>query len=264
LVPMIPSRWRTRRAIGCPPRGSIDPHRWLYGHMPSVPCRNAQDIRPAACWMPKSADNSAASRVWVPADNGSAWRAMLHLSYGHGSLFVVLIPICPGGVVPLPARFISARCAAASTARRAPVCHRLRGWQTAALRDGCPARTLPDGETVPAGGIAAHANGFRVFSTSRSTVAPPRTLAATTQRAGTTGGRKVMVGKDQSVISQKEGCGTATITSKGGLDGRSVFRDPRSAAHRCSSAKRITAAGQTVTGEIDHTINQLAPPLETP
>jgi hypothetical protein len=67
---------------------------------------------------------------------------------------------------------------------------------------------------------------------------------------------------------QKQGRDTLTITSaKLAPDGRSVFLaipDLRPAMQMQLRYNVNTAAGQVVTGEIDHTINQLGPALETP
>jgi hypothetical protein len=247
----------------------------FYGYMPMHHRAETPKIYDAPlCWMPKSADNSAASQVWVPADKwGPLAGQMLHLSYGHSSLLLVVRdPNLPqGGVVPLPVRFISG----AMRGRFNPqdghlYVTGLRGWQTAALRDGCfqRVRCLTEKLHVPVA-IAAHANGLRVtFSESldRATAEDPGSYDATrwNYRWAESYGSK-----DWSVAEpQKEGRDTVTITSaKVAPDGRSVFLtipELRPAMQMQLRYNVNTAAGQTVTGEIDHTINQLAPALETP
>ena len=247
----------------------------FYGYMPMHHRAETPKIYDSPlCWMPKSADNSAASQVWVPADKwGPLGGQMLHLSYGHGSLLLVVRdPISPqGGVVPLPVRFISG----AMRGRFNPhdgnlYVTGLRGWQTAALRDGCfqRVRCLTEKLHLPVA-IAAHSNGLRVTFNEpldRSTAEDPGSYDATrwNYRWAESYGSK-----DWSVAEpQKEGRDSVTITSaKVSPDGRSVFLsipDLRPAMQMQLRYNVNTAAGQTVTGAIDHTINQLAPPLETP
>jgi sugar lactone lactonase YvrE len=247
----------------------------FYGYMPMHHRAETPKIFDAPlCWMPKSADNSAASQVWVPAGKwGALAGQMLHLSYGHSSLLLVVRdPISPqGGVVPLPVRFISG----AMRGRFNPhdgqlYVTGLRGWQTAALRDGCfqRVRCLPEKLHLPVA-IAAYANGLRVtFSEplDRATAEDPGSYDETrwNYRWAESYGSK-----DWSVSEpQKEGRDSVTIASaKVAPDGRSVFLaipDLRPAMQMQLRYNVNTAAGQTVTGEIDHTINQLAPALETP
>ena len=95
-------------------------------------------------WLPKEADNSAGGQVWVPKGAwGPLGGQMLHLSYGRCTMMLILRdgsanPPVQGAAVPLPGRFASGVC----RGRFHPRDHQLyltglRGWQTAAVRDGC-------------------------------------------------------------------------------------------------------------------------------
>ena len=99
---------------------------------------------PPLCWIPRAIDNSAGGQVWIPeATWGPLGGQMLHLSYGRCTMMLVLRdgnanPPIQSGVVPLPGRFASGVC----RGRFHPRDHHLyltglRGWQTAAVRDGC-------------------------------------------------------------------------------------------------------------------------------
>jgi hypothetical protein len=99
---------------------------------------------PPLCWIPRAIDNSAGGQVWIPEGSwGALGGQMLHLSYGRCTMMLILrdgnaYPPVQGAAVPLPGRFASGVC----RGRFHPRAHHLyltglRGWQTAAVRDGC-------------------------------------------------------------------------------------------------------------------------------
>lgn len=93
-------------------------------------------------WIPRSIDNSAGGQVWVPEGVwGELSGQMLHLSFGRCTMMMVLRDANSpeqGAVVPLPGRFASGVCRGRfSPADKHLYVTGLRGWQTAAVRDGC-------------------------------------------------------------------------------------------------------------------------------
>jgi hypothetical protein len=95
------------------------------------------------CWIPRALDNSAGGQVWVPPNHwGPLAGQMLHLSYGRCTMLLVLRDAAnggaQGGVVPLPGRFLSGVMRGRFSPRDGHLyLTGLRGWQTAAVRDGC-------------------------------------------------------------------------------------------------------------------------------
>lgn len=122
------------------------------------------------CWLPRSLDSSAGGQVWVPEGQwGPLSGMMLHLSYGHCTLNLVLQEevdgLWQGGATafPLP-RFLSGVCRGRfhPTDGTLWVCG-LDGWQTAAVEDGCLQRVRYTGEPVSLPiELSAHANGLRL------------------------------------------------------------------------------------------------------
>lgn len=109
---------------------------------------------PPLCWMPRSADNSSGGQVWVTSDNwGLPKGQMLHLSYGLCTALVVMDEevdgVAQGGVVKLPLFFESGVMRGRFSARDGQlyVCG-LKGWQTAAAKDGCLQRVRYTGGPV--------------------------------------------------------------------------------------------------------------------
>ena len=99
---------------------------------------------PPLCWIPRAIDNSAGGQVWIPEGTwGALGGQMLHLSYGRCTMMLVLrdgnaSPPAQGAVVPLPGRFASGVCRGRFHPRDQHLyLTGLRGWQTAAVRDGC-------------------------------------------------------------------------------------------------------------------------------
>src|ERR1044072_1262353 len=93
---------------------------------------------------------------------------MLHLSYGHCSMLLVLQEEvdgqAQGGVVPLPGRFLSGVMRGAFNPHDGQLyVTGLRGWQTSAARDGCfqRVRCRPEKLDLP---LALHAltNALRI------------------------------------------------------------------------------------------------------
>jgi hypothetical protein len=117
----------------------------FYGFTPmSKRVKAPTSFDPPLCWIPRAIDNSAGGQVWIPEGTwGPFGGQMLHLSYGRCTMMMILRdgtanPPVQGAVVPLPGRFVSGVC----RGRFSPNDHHLyltglRGWQTAAVRDGC-------------------------------------------------------------------------------------------------------------------------------
>ena len=245
----------------------------FYGYMPTHHrAEPPKTFDPPLCWLPKSADNSAASQVWITSEKWGALRGLpLHLSYGRSSMLLVLreekSEVAQGGVVPLPVRFISGVMRGRFNPHDGHLyVAGLRGWQTAALKDGCfqRVRCFPENVRVPIG-LTAHSDGLRVtFSEplDRATAEDPGSYDATrwNYRWAESYGSK-----DWSVADpQKQGRDTLTISSaKLSADARTVFLaipDLRPAMQMQLRYNVNTAGGRPVTGEIDHTINQLGAP----
>jgi sugar phosphate isomerase/epimerase len=141
----------------------------FYGHLPT----HRREVPPASageplCWLPRWLDNSAGGQVWVTSP---AWREldgqMLHLSFGHCSLNLVLRQHSgrrwQGAVLPLPLEKFES---GIMRGRFAPHDRHLYvagldGWQTGAKADGCFQRVrltdkpivFPIGWSADAGGI---------------------------------------------------------------------------------------------------------------
>ena len=99
---------------------------------------------PPLVWIPRNIDNSAGGQVWVPEGTWGPFAGqMLHLSYGRCTMMLVLRdqtsnPPRQGAVVPLPGRFASGVCRGRFNPTDGHLyLTGLRGWQTAAVRDGC-------------------------------------------------------------------------------------------------------------------------------
>lgn len=120
-------------------------------------------------WLPKDVDNSAGGQAWVPHERfGLAKGQMLHLSYGRCKLYGLLTQqvedVWQAGAADLGVTFLSG----AMRARFHPgdghlyVCG-LKGWQTAAKRDGCLQRVRYTGQPLPMPvGLHVGAEGIRI------------------------------------------------------------------------------------------------------
>jgi hypothetical protein len=120
-------------------------------------------------WLPKGVDNSAGGQVWVPHDRfGLPKGQMLHFSYGRCTLLALLTQqlgdVTQAGAVDLGVKFLSG----AARGRFHPrdghlyVCG-LRGWQTAAVRDGCLQRVRYTGQPLPVPvGLTVYTDGIQL------------------------------------------------------------------------------------------------------
>jgi hypothetical protein len=94
-------------------------------------------------YLPRGLDNSSGGQTTVFGDAwGPLQGQLLHFSFGAGSMFLVPIDEVrgrrQGAVVPLPGRFASGVCRSRfNPADGHLYLTGLRGWQTAAVRDGC-------------------------------------------------------------------------------------------------------------------------------
>jgi hypothetical protein len=118
-------------------------------------------------WLSKEADNSAGGQVWVPKGSwGTLGGHMLHLSYGRCKGYAILPDgdRFQGAAVDLGLNFLSG----AARGRFNPKDGNLyvvglRGWQTAAKKDGCLQRVRYTGKPFPfPTGYAVEANGVRL------------------------------------------------------------------------------------------------------
>lgn len=111
-----------------------------------------QDYDAPWCWIPRKMDNSAGGQVWLPKNGWDALSGkMLHLSYGRCSLLAVLQdqnhPDQNAGIMPLVGGFQSGIMRARINPHDGHLYTTgLRGWQTAALRDGCLQRVRYTGK----------------------------------------------------------------------------------------------------------------------
>jgi hypothetical protein len=109
---------------------------------------------PPLCWLPREADSSAGGQVWVPPGKlGPLGGHALHLSYGRCRALLLLPQLKgtfhQGGAVDLGLFFLSG----VLVGRVHPKDDNLyvvglRGWQTAARRDGCLQRVRYTGKPV--------------------------------------------------------------------------------------------------------------------
>jgi hypothetical protein len=123
---------------------------------------------PPLCWIPRAIDNSAGGQVWVPENTwGPLAGQMLHLSYGRCTMMLVLrdqtAPTAQGAVIPLPGRFASGVCRGRFNPTDGHLyLTGLRGWQTAAVRDGCFQRVRYQKKFIAPVSYAASSNTFTI------------------------------------------------------------------------------------------------------
>lgn len=142
----------------------------FYGYMPMHKRSKSPEAFDAPlCWIARTVDNSAGGQVWVPEGTwGPLAGEMIHLSYGRCAMMLLLRDssqnLIQGGIAPLPGRFLSG----AMRGRFNPHDRQLyitglRGWQTAAVRDGCFQRVRHTGQPlyVPIG-YSVEKNGIRL------------------------------------------------------------------------------------------------------
>ena len=140
----------------------------FYGYMPMHKrAVKPTTFDPPLCWIPRTVDNSAGGQTWVPPNSwGPLGGQMIHLSYGRCTMMLVLRDEWnghnQGAVVPLPGRFSSGVMRARFNSHDGHLyLSGLRGWQTAAIRDGCLQRVRFTAEPVylPVG-FSVHTNGL--------------------------------------------------------------------------------------------------------
>lgn len=240
----------------------------FYGHVGSAfrtPKPTTYD--PPICWVPMSEDNSSGGQVWVSSDKwGPLKGSLLHMSYGKSSLFVMPFEeiggIPQGGIVKIPVNFQSS----AMRARFSKIDGQLyltgmRGWQTNAGKEGCLHRirytgapvTLPtklnvtkDGVTLtfPVALDAAVAGDKENYAASRwnykwtSAYGSPDFKVSEPEKQG----------RDQVEVTK------VTLSA----DKKSVtiaLADLKVVMQQSIKYKIATADGDTVSGELFHTIN---------
>jgi len=184
---VVATGFRNPNGMGISPRGEItvadQQGEWVpetrldvirpggfYGYMPM----HKRAVKPTMydgplCWIARSVDNSAGGETWVPEKSwGPLGGQMIHLSYGRCTMMLVLHDEgnehAQGMTVPLPGRFLSGVMRARFNPHDGHLyVTGLRGWQTAALRDGCLQRVRYTGEPVylPIA-FAIHPDGIRL------------------------------------------------------------------------------------------------------
>jgi hypothetical protein len=125
------------------------------------------------CWLPQSMDNSSGGQVWVTGDKwGPLKDHLLFMSYGKCTLFHVMMEevggLRQGGMVQLPLKFYSGLMRGRCNPRDGQiyVCG-LRGWQSAAVKDGGFYRVRYTGKPVhTAKEIHVRHNGVEIEFTS--------------------------------------------------------------------------------------------------
>lgn len=118
-------------------------------------------------WLPKEADNSAAGQVWVPKGSwGALGGHMLHLSYGRCKGYAILPDgdRFQGAAVDLGLTFLSGSARGRFNPKDGNLyVVGLRGWQTAAKKDGCLQRVRYTGKPFPFPvGFAVEPDGVRL------------------------------------------------------------------------------------------------------
>ena len=244
----------------------------FYGFMPM----HNRPVKPTTydgplCWIARSVDNSAGGEAWVPEKSwGPLSGQMLHLSYGRCTIMMILRDDrnsqSQGMTVPLPGHFLSGVMRARFNPHDGSLyVSGLRGWQTAALRDGCLQRVRYTGELVylPVA-FAIHTNGLRL------TFSQPleRTLAERVDSFGIQQWNYRWSEKygspDLSLANPgKEGRDDVPIKSaKLAGDGRSVFLEIpglRPVMEMEIQYNLNAADGKTLRGAVYATINHIQP-----
>jgi hypothetical protein len=237
-------------------------------HRPTAPAA----FDPPLCWLPREADNSAGGQVWVPpARFGPLAGQLVHLSFGRCKAFLLLRQkvgeVEQAGAVDLGLFFQSGVC----RGRFHPgdghlYVAGLRGWQTAARRDGCLQRVRYTGQPLDLPvGLSAHADGVRL------TFAEPldRRAAADAGRyhveqwnyrwSGEYGSKRWSVEQPQREGTDVRAVEAATVSE----DGRSVFLrlagGVRPVMQMQINYRLTTADGKPLAGAVYNTVHATSP-----
>lgn len=131
-------------------------------HRPAPPAEYDQPI----CWLPREADNSAGGQVWAPEQGfGPLSGRLIHFSYGRCKPYLVMMERIgdrwQGGAIDLGLHFLSGSARGRFHPRDGHLyVVGLRGWQTAARRDGSLQRVRYTGKPwISASDLKAHADG---------------------------------------------------------------------------------------------------------
>lgn len=144
----------------------------FYGYMPM----HKRATEPATydaplIWIPRVLDNSAGGQVWVPKNQWDEFGGQLiHFSYGRCTMINVISDGGDnGGAVAMPGRFLSGACRGRFNSKDGHLyVSGLRGWQTAAVRDGCLQRVRYTGEPFPRPvGFKVHTTGVQLAFSER-------------------------------------------------------------------------------------------------
>ena len=227
---------------------------------------------PPLCWIPRLLDNSTGSQVWVTSDRWGPLRGkLLNLSFGRSSMQLVLREkvggVAQGGVVPTRLHFSSG----AVRARFRPQDGQLyvagmRGWVTSAVRDGCLQRVrYTGGKVLWPVGLNVHADGVRIafaVRLDRKIAADPDAYALERwnyRYSKTYGSKEYSVAYPDKIGHDPMEARSAQVSE----DGRSVFLEIPNLrpAHQVRIRYGLKgAAGETIRGQIAHTIHALGPP----
>lgn len=226
------------------------------------------------CWLPREIDNSGGGQVWVPPGKwGPLGGRMLHFSYGHCSMMMVLHEQVngkdQGGVVVFPMRFLSGACRGRFSSKDGHLylCG-LDGWQTAAVKDGCVHRVRYTDETplVPIA-MNVHKNGIRLEFTEKLDAKSAANLNRYLVQRWNYRWSGEYGSKDWSVENPDEqGRDTVKVTKVRLLeDGRSVFLeipDMKAVMQMKIQYSIKSAKDKVIEGEVHSTIHELRAALK--
>jgi hypothetical protein len=227
---------------------------------------------PPLCWLPRQMDNSAGGQVWVPRDRwGPLAGHLLHLSYGRCRMMLVLRQeidgMMQGGAVDLGLQFLSGVCRGRFRPRDGHLyLVGLRGWQTAAVRDGCVQRVrYTGGKLLLPIALSAHANGLRLTFSEKldrhyaEDVKRYRIAQWNYHWSGDYGSKRWSVAHPERVGEDAVAVRSAKLLA----DGRSVFVETAPLKPVMQMQVRYglaTADGDPLAGVLYNTVHRLAPP----
>jgi type 1 glutamine amidotransferase len=217
-------------------------------------------------WLPKEADNSAGGQVWVPKGSwGALGGHMLHLSYGRCKAYAILPDgdRFQGAAVDLGLTFLSGSARGRFNPKDGHLyVVGLRGWQTAAKKDGSLQRVRYTGKPFPFPvGYAVEPDGVRL--TFDQAIDPASVADLSKYKVGRCNYRwgAEYGSKNWSVSDpKKEGIDKVEVVGAAlSSDRRSVtikFADMRPAMHTKVEYDLRSAAGATLAGAVYTTIRE--------
>ncbi len=243
-----------------------------YGHGgPKITPERPLGYDPPLCYVPRLIDNSTGGHLWVNSEKwGPLNGQLLNLSFGSCSMQLVLREViagqAQGGVVPFGLKFI----AGAFRGRFRPQDGQLyvlgtMGWSTSAVRDGSFQRVRYTGAKVfMPSALNIHANGIRIIFTEPFQKDAAEDLENySIEQWNYRYSEKY--GSPEYSVAKPETIGHDAVTIKSAklaADGKSVFLEIENLQPVMQMRIKYilkNAAGESVRGEIDNTINKLGP-----